>query len=217
MNSVPAIRALFCDVGGVLIENPWIIAARELTKEFGVDGTRTYRELAMLGRSLDLNQFGMLGLWRRVSDSLAIRIPYTRFRKLVLDDSLVRMPLVWDAVRSLRRSVGLPVFALSNMCQPVWRSLQRKYGIESLFDGETLSYRCGIVKPDPRIFTLALKSAHRTSIESLFLDDLEPNIAAASSLGFRVYLVRSPSDAAKFVEALSANAAGQDPREAERG
>jgi putative hydrolase of the HAD superfamily len=89
------------------------------------------------------------------------------------------------------------------MSQPAWRSLQRKYSIRSLFDGATLSYKYGILKPDRRIFKIALENAHRSSSESIFIDDFGPNVATASSLGFRVHLARSPADTTKFLAGLN--------------
>lgn len=199
-----ATRALFCDVGGVLIEDPWALAARRLSREHALDGAEAYAVLVRLSEALDLNELGIPELWKEFSDSVGARIPYAYFRRLVLDDSLVKIPSVWEAVRSLRRSVDFHVFALSNMSRPAWRILQRKYLIRSLFDGETLSYRCGVLKPDPRIFRIALENARRTSVESVFVDNLEANIATASSLGFRVYLASSPSDTARFIASINA-------------
>ncbi len=203
MNSPHNTKALFCDVGGVLIEDPWELVAKELSKAHAVDGTKAYTELVRLSRALDSNLLSLFQLWKEFSHALDVRVPYARFRKLVIDDSLVRIPTVWEAVRSLRRSAGFQVFALSNMCQPAWISLQRKYGIRSLFDGETLSYRYGILKPDPRIFTIALEDAQRSPAESLYVDDSKANIATASSLGFRVYLARTPANTAKFLASLN--------------
>ena len=203
MNSAHPIRTLFCDVGGVLIENPWALTAKELSKERAVNGAKAYAELVRLSRALDSNQLSLPELWKEFSGTFGMRIPYTHFRRLFLDDSFVKIAPVWDAVRSLRQSVGFRVFALSNMSQPAWRSLQRKYSIRSLFDGATLSYKYGILKPDRRIFKIALENAHRSSSESIFIDDFGPNVATASSLGFRVHLARSPADTTKFLAGLN--------------
>lgn len=186
-----------------MIENPWALTARELSKEHTVNGAKAYTELVRLSRALDSNQLTLPELWKKFSSTFGIGIPYAHFRRLFLDDSFVRIPLVWDAVRSLRQSAGFRVFALSNMSQPAWRSLQRKYDVGSLFDGTTLSYKYGILKPDRRIFEIALEKAHRSSSESVFIDDSEPNVATASSLGFRVHLARSPADTAKFLANLN--------------
>jgi HAD superfamily hydrolase (TIGR01509 family) len=196
-------KTLFCDVGGVLIADPLKLTAEKLNKEYGVDPVRAYANLVEYSKMLDLNQITIFGLWRKLSDSLATEMPYACFRRLVLDESLVRITEVWDSVQWLRRSTGFPVFALSNMSKFVWRSLQEKYAIKSLFDGETLSYACGIMKPDFRIFRLALKRASRSQAEGIFLDDSESNITAALSVGLTAHKASSPSATARFVRSLA--------------
>jgi HAD superfamily hydrolase (TIGR01509 family) len=197
-------KVFFCDVGGVLIADPWALTAKMLSKEYGADYANVYAKLLDYSRMFDLNQLTLFGLWRSLSNSWTTNVPYSRFRKLVLDESLVKVPGVWNSVQWLRRSTGLSVFALSNMSRYVWKSLQEKYLISSLFDGEILSYKCGIMKPDPRIFKLALKWVHRSPADSIFLDDSARNVTAALSLGLTAHKASSPSETARFVKSLAA-------------
>jgi FMN phosphatase YigB (HAD superfamily) len=196
-------EALFCDIGGVLISDPWELTARKLGKEYGVDSAQAYSLMTEYSKLLDLGQLTLYGLWRRLSDSLATEISYSRFRRFFLDESFVRIPEVWDAVRWLRLSTGFSVFALSNMSEPAWTYLRERYDIGSLFDGVTLSCRCGIIKPDPRIFRLALKRARRGAHGSIFLDDSKENVATAMSIGLMAHRAGSPAATARFVRSLA--------------
>ncbi|MDA4124033.1 MAG: HAD-IA family hydrolase [Thaumarchaeota archaeon] len=199
-------KALFCDVGGVLIADPWALTAKKLGKDYGLDSSKAYVRLVEYSKLLDLNRLTLFGLWRRFSGSSSTEIPYAHFRRLFLGESLVKIPEVWDSVQWLRDSAGFSVYALSNMCKTVWVSLQEKYAIRSLFDGETLSYACGMMKPDSRIFRLALKRARRSQAESTFLDDSEINVAAALSVGLMAHKASSPAATARFLRSLAGKA-----------
>ena len=47
----------------------------------------------------------------------------------------------------------------------------------------------GVCKPDPRIYKLCLERLGRQPSESIFLDDLGPNLKAAASLGIHTIKV----------------------------
>ena len=71
---------------------------------------------------------------------------------------------------------------------------------EIAFDKAYLSYECGLMKPDPALFSLI---CHREAIqpsESLFVDDGEKNTHAASLLGFHTLC---PPDGTDWTEPLS--------------
>jgi len=196
------ITTLFCDVGGVLIENPWVFVSQELGKKYHVDSQQLFHDLMELSVELDKNQLTLYKFSRRISDYLSRSLSYAYFEKLFLGPSLRQIPVVWDSVRELKNSADLTIFAVSNMSKLAWKSLQRRFDIDSLFDGTVLSYECRIAKPDPGIFELALRRAESEPGESLLLDDLAENIAAARGLGIRTHLATFPPETAEFLRTL---------------
>lgn len=69
----------------------------------------------------------------------------------------------------------------------MWRQL---IPVDELFDAVIDSSAVGMRKPDPRIYQLALDQLGVSSPEtSAFLDDFEPNVAAARQLGMHGVLV----------------------------
>ena len=69
----------------------------------------------------------------------------------------------------------------------MWRSL---IPVDELFEAVIDSSAVGIRKPDPAIYRLALECLGVTRPEtSAFLDDFEPNVAAARNLGMHGVLV----------------------------
>ena len=60
------------------------------------------------------------------------------------------------------------------------------YPFESLFQTPYYSHKMGMRKPDPVSFTYILEKEGLVAGETLFVDDNEPNILAAASVGLKV-------------------------------
>lgn len=61
--------------------------------------------------------------------------------------------------------------------------------VNAYFDGICVSYEEGCAKPDPTIFTNLLAKFGINAEETLFFDDSQKNIDAATELGFQTQLV----------------------------
>ena len=86
-----------------------------------------------------------------------------------------------DYIRSLhpRFKVGL----LSNAWDDLREMMHNRWDIEKLFDELIISAEVGIVKPDPRVFQLALERLGVQPLEAVFIDDMLVNVEAARQLG----------------------------------
>ncbi len=81
------------------------------------------------------------------------------------------------------RSRGVPVYALSNWSSETFPAAQRRFDFLSWFDGMLLSGKVRLVKPDPRIFQLFLKTHALDPAHTVYIDDLPRNIEAANAVG----------------------------------
>lgn len=90
-------------------------------------------------------------------------------------------------VALLRRlhAAGHPLYYLSNMPAPYASHLERSHDFMALFRDGVFSARVHHNKPEREIFELAAARFGRPPGELLFIDDHEPNIAAARALGWR--------------------------------
>ena len=73
------------------------------------------------------------------------------------------------------------------------RDLQLRFGyneFDELFDKSYFSFAEHLEKPDPRFFELILDHEGLQPEETLFIDDMEPNIKVAKSLGINTYHIR---------------------------
>lgn len=87
-----------------------------------------------------------------------------------------------DLVARLRER-GLGVFGLTN-----WSAQTFAFGVAAVplvatFDDVLVSGREGLIKPDERIFTLALERFRLSADRTLFVDDREENVVAARRIG----------------------------------
>lgn len=102
----------------------------------------------------------------------------------------------------LRRLVALrelhkryKIYLLSNTNPIMYYSeiarqfMQEGKTIDDYFDGQVVSFLAGSNKPDRKIFEYAIDHLGITPEETLFIDDSQHNLDAASALGFATALV----------------------------
>ena len=69
----------------------------------------------------------------------------------------------------------------------------------------TISAEAGVMKPDARIFQLALEKLGIAPSESVFLDDFPENVEAARAVGMHAIHFTWPEQALKELQQILAN------------
>ncbi len=90
------------------------------------------------------------------------------------------------------KAKGHPVYGLSNWSAETFPIARARYAFFELFDDMVISGEVKLVKPEPAIFEYCLQKIGRPAHECLFIDDSEPNIIAATKLGFDCVHFKSP-------------------------
>jgi FMN phosphatase YigB (HAD superfamily) len=75
------------------------------------------------------------------------------------------------------------------------------YSFVSLFKTPYYSHEMGMRKPDPASFTYIVEKEGLVASETLFIDDNEPNIIAAASVGLQVLHLKEGMRVEKDIEA----------------
>ncbi|HAX69763.1 MAG TPA: hypothetical protein DCY14_09165 [Anaerolineae bacterium] len=111
----------------------------------------------------------------------------------VVDHELV------EFIRSLRRRfhVGL----ISNAWDGMRPHLERT-GLIELFETVIISAEVGVMKPEAKIYHLALEQAQVEAGEAVFVDDMPANIAACESIGMKGVLFKDPRVAMEALKKL---------------
>ncbi|HJA15897.1 MAG TPA: HAD family phosphatase [Candidatus Butyricimonas faecavium] len=95
--------------------------------------------------------------------------------------SLAPIPETETLIKELSAR-GFKLYCLSNMSVDFYDYLKTRE-VFKYFDGQIISALEHMVKPDREIYNLLLNRYHLKPEESLFIDDLEPNVKAAQAVG----------------------------------
>lgn len=197
-------RAVIFDLFGTLV-NP-------------VDGPAYWRLLERVAEVLGIPVDDFRELWRQTSRDRnlgihpdlrasfafiadALGVPVTgdqldeaaRLRSDFEAGILVPRPGTPETIETIRRA-NLKTALVSN-CSGVVPVLWRDSPLKGLFDATVFSCLVGIMKPDPRIYRLALEQIDVPPEECLYVGDgAGRELTGASALGMRAILIRDPGD-----------------------
>ncbi|KAM8917931.1 acyl-CoA dehydrogenase family member 10 isoform 2-T3 [Lycaon pictus] len=202
-------KAVIFDMGGVLIPSLGRVAAEWELQNHILPGT--IQKAWILGgengpwikfmRGAITTEDFLQEFGRLCSEISKTSVPVGSFLSLLTSEQVAKQfPVMTNAITQIRAK-GLRTAVLSNnFYLPNGKSflpLDRKQ-----FDVVVESCLEGVCKPDPRIYRLCLERLGLQPSESIFLDDLGPNLKAAASLGIHTIQVNDPETAIKELEAL---------------
>lgn len=87
-------------------------------------------------------------------------------------------------LRELRAS-GYRLYGLTNMSAAIFDYLSGRYDFFGLFDGIVVSAVVKLLKPEPAIYEHLRARCALDFAESVYIDDMPPNVEAARQLGLR--------------------------------
>ncbi len=187
------VKAVIFDVGGVLVRtrSQDLRAAWEERLGLAPGTTSAIVFNSESGRAAQLGHISDAMHWRWVGEVLGLQgETLARFRHdFFAEDVLDRALLAYvDRLAAAGLHVGMLSYAADNA-----RSLfADKYRFLSHFHSVTISAEEGVMKPDPRIFHIALARAGVRPSEAVFVDDFAENVAAAQALGMIGVLFHDP-------------------------
>jgi epoxide hydrolase-like predicted phosphatase len=181
-------RAVIFDFGGVLVrmvdEHPRLELARQLGIELQqLDSLIFFSESA---RKASLGEISVETHWEAVRKSLAISPEaMSGFLDLYWSADDVNWELL-EVIRKLRPKYKVGM--LSNAWDNLRNTLHSRWNIDGLFDELVISAEVKMMKPDPRIFHMAVDRLGVQPIETIFIDDIEENVLAARKEGLSIIL-----------------------------
>lgn len=89
-----------------------------------------------------------------------------------------------NILRDLRER-GYPLYGLSNWSAEKYQLVRGDYEFFDWFKDIVISGEVGLIKPDPRIFSLLLDQIDLPAQACLLIDDTQANIDTARQIGFR--------------------------------
>jgi len=188
------IRAVYFDLGGVIVRTEFQAPRQRLADRFGME----YEDLVTLVFESQSAAKATLGLisedeqWVAVTRRLNLpgsEAPSIRdefFAGDVTDLSLLNF------MRGLRKQykVGLISNAWSGLRPWI---IDKKF--DDAFDAMIISAEVGVMKPDPRIYQVALEKLGVAPAEAVFLDDFPANVTGARAVGMQAIHFVQPEQA----------------------
>jgi putative hydrolase of the HAD superfamily len=178
------IRLLLWDFGGVICRFDYRIFCDRLAERIRRSPDEIF--VAAFGnrlqRDFERGKLSGCDYHRAVMAQLDADVPYEEFC-LMYGDIFTEIPDTCDLLRRLRRRYSL--YLLSNTNEIHFDYVKKTVPVLSVFDECIVSYKVGVMKPDPRIYEEALRRSGLTAGACLFVDDQMPNVEGAIHVGMR--------------------------------
>jgi putative hydrolase of the HAD superfamily len=189
--SLPTIRALFFDIGGVLLTNAWDHHERaEALKHFNIDADDFQRRHEMLVSSFER---GKITLDEYLKGTVFYRDrPFTpeAFREYVLGLSKPFTENLQFA-QSLSNSGKYLMGTINNESRELNYYRMEKFELRKIFRLFFSSCFVGMRKPERDIYRLALETTQIPAEECCFIDDRPLNLECAAVLGMHTIQMQS--------------------------
>ena len=195
------IKAVFFDLGGVIVRTEFQAPREHLAERLGME----YEDLVKLvfdspssirashGEISDKEHWAEVTkrLRRPASETETIREDF--FAGDIADREIL------DFLQTLRPHyfVGL----ISN-AWPDLRDYIARQKFDDAFDHMVISGEVGVLKPEPRIYQIALEQAGVSPDEAVFVDDFYENIEGCEKVGMKGIHFKDPESALKQLKSL---------------
>ncbi len=90
-------------------------------------------------------------------------------------------------------------YVLSNWSWETFQGMDKDYPFLNKFDGLIISGKEKLIKPDEKIYKLAINRFNLVPEETVFIDDKKENIEAANNLGFLTIHLTNPEIIAQSI------------------
>ncbi len=176
------IDAVIFDIGNVLLTFDYTIAEQEILKQTGRDSPPSQEELHPLRINHETGRISQENFVKAIREAFAHDGPEDHFLDVWSRIFEVNTPMI-DWASSLHPTT--PLYLLSNIGSIHHEHIFTEYNFfTTLFREGIYSYKAGVMKPEIRIFELAVEQFGIDPSRTLYIDDLIDNVRGAESLGF---------------------------------
>jgi putative hydrolase of the HAD superfamily len=185
------IRAIYWDIGGVLLTNGWDHEER----------ARVLAQFSIPREEYESRHEEANDRWEKgelTDEEFLKETVFFKPRSFTPADFIeaVRAQSKWlpggakDVIAALRRKNALQMAMLNNESGALNDYRIATFGLAEFFDAFFCSAYVGMRKPDPRIFRAGAEMLHLRPEECAFIDDRENNCAAAAQVGMHAIQYR---------------------------
>ena len=202
---MPTIRALFWDVGGVLLTNAWDRTQREtVLAKFKLDEAEFQDRHEMVVSSFER---GKITLDEYLDRTLFYR-PRT-FSKEQFCREMYSLSLpnadVLDLAKKLAQTGRYHMATINNESRELNHYRIQNFGLQEIFSLFVSSCFVGLRKPEGGIYRLALEITQNKPDECCFIDDRALNLESAARLGMHAIHMNNAAQLGSELKKLGVN------------
>ena len=187
---MPAIKAIFWDVGGVLLTDAWDHTQRaDALAHFGLDQAEFQQRHEMLVSSFERGKISLDEYLDRTVFYRERSFTPEAFRGYMFSLSKPKADVLALA-QQLTKCGKYFMSTINNESLELNLYRIQTYALRDIFSVFVSSCFVGLRKPEDGIYRLALELTQRAAEESCFLDDRPLNLEAATRLGIHAIAVQ---------------------------
>lgn len=180
-----AIKAVIWDLGGVIVRTEDHTSRNALAAELRVPRDQLENTVfgGEYGHKAQRGEINVDELWESVRVAFELSPEGIRdFQKRFWAGDVVDYDLV-EYIRFLRLDNRYSTALLSNAFDRLRYEITERWKIDDAFDIMIISAEEGVMKPDARIYEIALERTGVAPSEAVFIDDFAHNIVGAQAVG----------------------------------
>ena len=179
------IRALFLDIGGVILTNGWGHESRQLAADkFGLNKEYLEERHQQVYNAFQLGKLTLEEYLQTVIFYQQQDFSVDDFKAFMYEQSKALVGSI-EFFKEMKRIHNLKVIAVSNEARELNEYRIKTFGLDELFDAYVSSCYVHLQKPDKDILKLACDIFHLTPAQVLYIDDNIMLTDFARSMGFQ--------------------------------
>jgi HAD superfamily hydrolase (TIGR01509 family) len=180
------------DLGKVLVDFDWTIAARRIATRSAVAATDMMKvfDYSHIVVEFELGKLSPEEFFERARKQIGFNGSFAEFAEM-FSDIFTEIPIMVDLHATLRRR-GVPTYIFSNTNVLAADFIGKQFPFYRQMDGYILSYQHGVMKPDAKLYEVVERLTARRGAEILYIDDRLENVEAGAARGWQVIHQTSP-------------------------
>lgn len=172
------------DLGRVLVDFDHRISARKIAGLTGKDENWLYEIFfeSDLTKAFDEGKISAYEFYSQMKKLTGLNISYAEFAP-IWSDIFKEKKDVCEFVVNLKKDYRLVLISNVNALQ--FEHIKKRFPIISYMDALVLSYEAGVMKPEPKIYNLAIDASETTPGRIIYADDRPELIEGAKAVGIK--------------------------------